>query len=120
MASTIGSELAELALLYVSLGDYEAARTLASEVVTIASSSDASVTNGHFMLWNAACTFHALGDEERACGLRDEAYALYVERSHRIDEGHLRACFAQTWFVKELVAARASSDWPQRGTLVVL
>ncbi|MDB5072468.1 MAG: transcriptional activator domain protein [Candidatus Eremiobacteraeota bacterium] len=102
--SSLGQDLAELALAQLAAGELDAACKTAVELNALADTSYHGLTHPHFMLWTAALVHDTLGDRERADALFREAYALYENRLGRLAEPKLRDCFSRIWFNRRIVA----------------
>jgi predicted ATPase/DNA-binding SARP family transcriptional activator len=102
--SSLGQDLAELALAQLAAGQLDAARRTAGDLTRLAATSYYGLTHPQFMLFAAALVYDTLGERERADELFREAHALFESRLARIPDAKMRAGFALIWFNRRIVA----------------
>ena len=102
--SDLGTDLNDLALAYLRAGRIDAARHCVEELLALYA-TEKSMDRPEYILWVAAQTHHAFGDDTRARELLTQAYVALNERAAAVPDEESRASFLQYPFNREIIAA---------------
>jgi predicted ATPase len=100
----LGTDLCDLTLAYLRANALQAAQRTADELLTLYATHK-SMDRPEYILWVAAQTRHALGDNLRARDLLAQAYTVLRERATAIPDEESRTSFLQFRFNREILTA---------------
>lgn len=103
--SDLGTDLCDLALAYLRASKLDAARESVEEMLALYATARESMMRAEYMLWVAAQTYRALGDNGRARDLLAQAYAALKEKTAAIPDAESRASFLEYPFNREIIVA---------------
>ena len=116
------TNLARLALVCAARGEMERARDIARDVVERQRVRSEEIEDPAEVLWNAARTLHACGDEREALEVAERAALLQEARLAAIDVPEYRESAAGLRWYRALQRLRATGSWPgedDRATAIV-
>ncbi|MBU1879109.1 MAG: hypothetical protein KJ734_09165, partial [Chloroflexi bacterium] len=108
----LGTDLCDLTVAYCRRGDLAAAQAAADEMLALYAQAEASMMHPQYMLWAAAQTGHALGEEARARELVDQAHDVMRQRATAIPDPESHASFHDLPFNRQISAAHERGEWP--------
>ncbi len=98
----LGTDLCDLVVAYVRRGFLEAAGRAVVEMLEIYDQNVSAMMHPQYILWAAAQTFRATGDEPHALEYLDRACAMMQERARAIPDADSRASFLELPFNREI------------------
>lgn len=108
----LANDLYDLAVAYLRAGCVERARAVTDELLAIYETTADALTNPQLALWAAAQLELALGAQDRARQLRDQAYAVLHGRAGAIPDAESRAAFLNLPYNRQIRAAYEQGAWP--------
>jgi tetratricopeptide (TPR) repeat protein len=111
-AIELATDLCDLTVAYLRAGRLPEAQHTADEMLELLSADSEHMTYPQFILWVAAQTYRALGQEEYAGELLARAYHALQEKSAAIPDPASRETFAELPFNRELTSAYEREEWP--------
>jgi tetratricopeptide (TPR) repeat protein len=108
----LGTDLCDLVVAYVRQGSLEAAQRAVAEMLDIYNQHEQAMMHPQYILWAAAQTFRAAGEESRASEYLDRACAVMQARARAIPNDDSRASFLELPFNREIRLACEQGKWP--------
>jgi len=108
----LGTDLCDLTVAYCRHGNLDAAQYTMSEMLDLYAQAEASMMHPQYMLWAAAQTQRALGDEACAQDFLKRAAQVMQQRLADIPEPELQASYYELPFNRQIVAASERQVWP--------
>src|SRR4051812_11009824 len=103
-AVELATDLCDLTIAYLHFNHLAEAKQCAEEMLGLLAADPEHMTYPHFILWAAAQTYRALGEEELANELLARAYQVLHEKTDSIPDHESRETFAQLPYNRELTA----------------
>ncbi len=111
-AVELATDLCDLTIAYLRGGKLSSAQQTADEMLALLAGDAEHMTYPQFILWAAAQTYRALGQEERASELLGASYRALLEKAAAIPDRESRDTFARLPYNRELVGAYERGEWP--------
>ena len=108
----LGTDLCDLVIAYVRQGSLEAAQRSVVEMLDIYSQHEQAMMHPQYILWAAAQTFRAAGEQARAREYLERACAVMQGRARAIPNDDSRASFLELPFNREIRLACEQGVWP--------
>ncbi|MBI5568169.1 MAG: hypothetical protein HY870_24960, partial [Chloroflexi bacterium] len=108
----LGTDLCDLTVAYCRHGDLAAAQRTTAEMLKLYAQSEASMMHPQYILWAAAQTYRAVGDEARAQDLLQRAADVMRQRIADIPEAESQSSYYELPFNRQIVAAVERQVWP--------
>jgi predicted ATPase len=108
----LGTDLCDLVVAYVRQGSLEVAQRAVIEMLDIYNQHEQTTMHPQYILWAAAQTFWAAGEESRAREYLDRACAVMQDKARAIPNDDSRACFLELPFNREIRLACEQGKWP--------
>jgi tetratricopeptide (TPR) repeat protein len=112
----MANDLSDLAIAYLDDGLTAEARTACEEMLRLLEESPDSVMHPQYVLWTAAQTSWAEGEEAKALRLLEEAGKALSTKATAIPDDVSRQAFLTLPFNRELAEALHSGRWPRGRT----
>lgn len=108
----LGTDLCDLTVAYCRHGDLDAAQRTTAEMLELYAQSETSMMHPQYILWAAAQTYRALGDEARAQDLLKRAAEVMRQRMADIPESESQSSYYELPFNRQIVEAIERQVWP--------
>ncbi len=108
----IAGDLCDLAVAYLRAGDLSSAQQAVREMREIETAHPGQMAYPQYILWAAAQTGRAAGNQEQASQLLAEAADLVSEKAAAIADAASRDAYLQMSFNREILEARHRDMWP--------
>lgn len=106
----LGTDLCDLTVAYCRQGRLDAAQRTLTEMLALYAQAEASMMHPQYMLWAAAQTYRALGDEACAQDYLKRAVQVMHQRLADIPEPELQASYYGLPFNRQIVAASCQDN----------
>ncbi|HLE27209.1 MAG TPA: AAA family ATPase [Anaerolineales bacterium] len=106
------TNMSDLVIAYLRVGNLEAARQAAEEMLTLYDVCAERLREPQRPLWAAAQAYRALGDEARAAELLAQAHTSLQAKAAAIPDPESQVAFRQIPYNREMLAAHERGEWP--------
>ncbi len=109
----LGTDLCDLTVAYCRCDNLDAAQRATVEMLELYAQFEASMMHPQYILWAAAQTYRALGDEARAQDLLKRAADVMRQRAADIPDPESQSSYYDLPFNRQILVAVERQMWPR-------